>query len=173
MLGTMMKKELLISDLIAHAGKYHADTEIVSRETDGTLNTTNWSEVDATARKLASALGGLGLRMGDRVATLAWNNHRHLKIWFAVSGGGMVCHTLNPRLAPQELSYILEHSESQLVLVDAEVGLDRVEDLICKGKVVPVGICPSGIEPLRSNEDGRVCSKWCKAVETAVHNGVH
>lgn len=118
MLGTMMKKELLISDLIAHAGKYHADTEIVSRETDGTLNTTTWSEVDATARKLASALGGLGLRMGDRVATLAWNNHRHLKIWFAVSGGGMVCHTLNPRLAPQQFIFIVNDAADKAMFFD-------------------------------------------------------
>ncbi|MCA8930392.1 MAG: long-chain fatty acid--CoA ligase, partial [Alphaproteobacteria bacterium] len=71
MLGSMMKKELLISDLIAHAGKYHADTEIVSRETDGSLDTTTWAEVETAARRLASALGTLGLSMGDRVATLA------------------------------------------------------------------------------------------------------
>ena len=118
MLGSMMKKELLISDLIAHAGKYHADTEIVSRETDGSLDTTTWAEVETAARRLASALGTLGLSMGDRVATLAWNNHRHLKTWFAVSGGGMVCHTLNPRLSPQQFIFIVNDATDRAMFFD-------------------------------------------------------
>ena len=118
MLGSMMKKDLLISDLIDHAGKYHADTEIISRETDGTINTTNWGEVAAASRKLASALGKLGLGLGDRVATLAWNNHRHLKIWFAVSGGGMVCHTLNPRLFPEQFIFICNDAADKAMFFD-------------------------------------------------------
>ncbi|WP_373050222.1 long-chain-fatty-acid--CoA ligase [Thalassovita aquimarina] len=118
MLGSMMRKELLISDLIVHAGKYHADTEIVSRETTGDMHHTNWGEVAAASRKLASALGKLGLSMGDRVATLAWNNHRHLKIWFAVSGAGMVCHTLNPRLAPQQFIFICNDAADKAIFFD-------------------------------------------------------
>lgn len=118
MLGSMMKKELLISDLIVHAGKYHTDTEIVSRETNGEMNTTNWGEVADASRKLASALGTLGLTQGDRVATLAWNNHRHLKVWFAVSGGGMVCHTLNPRLAPQQFIFICNDAADKAMFFD-------------------------------------------------------
>ncbi|MEZ5716226.1 MAG: long-chain-fatty-acid--CoA ligase [Paracoccaceae bacterium] len=118
MLGAMMRKELLISDLIEHAGKYHGDTEIVSRETTGELSTTTWGEVAAASRKLASALGGLGLTAGDRVATLAWNNHRHLKIWFAVSGGGMVCHTLNPRLSPQQFIFICNDAADRAMFFD-------------------------------------------------------
>lgn len=118
MLGTMMKKEMLISDLIVHAAKYHADTEIISREIDGDLNTTNWAEVGVASRKLASALGGLGLGHGDRIATLAWNNHRHLKIWFAVSGGGMVCHTLNPRLFPEQFIFICNDATDKAIFFD-------------------------------------------------------
>ncbi|WP_372884667.1 long-chain-fatty-acid--CoA ligase [Shimia sp.] len=118
MLGSMMKQELLISDLIVHAGKYHADTEIVSRETTGELNVTNWSAVAAASRRLASALGTLGLEQGDRVATLAWNNHRHLKTWFAVSGGGMVCHTLNPRLPPEQFIFICNDAGDRAILFD-------------------------------------------------------
>jgi len=118
MLGSMMRKELLISDLIVHAGKYHTDTEIVSRETTGELTTTNWGEVASASRKLASALDGLGLGMGDRIATLAWNNHRHLKIWFAVSGGGKVCHTLNPRLAPQQFIFICNDAADKAIFFD-------------------------------------------------------
>lgn len=118
MLGSMMKRNLLISDLVEHAGKFHADTEIVSRETDGALNTTDWAEVAASARKLASALSKLGLSQGERVATLAWNNHRHLKIWFGVSGGGMVCHTLNPRLHPEQFIFICNDAADKAIFFD-------------------------------------------------------
>ena len=111
MFGAMIFKDLLISDLIVHAGRYHTDTEIVSRETTGQINRTTWGEVAVSARKLASALETLGLQKGDRVATLAWNNHRHLKVWFAVSGGGYVCHTLNPRLHPEQFAFICNDAE--------------------------------------------------------------
>lgn len=118
MLGSMMKQELLISSLIEHAGKFHADTEIVSRETSGDLHTTNWGETAADSRKLASALGKLGLEQGDRVATIAWNNHRHLKIWFALSGSGLVCHTLNPRLFPEQLIFIINDAGNKAIFFD-------------------------------------------------------
>jgi len=118
MLGSMMRKELLISDLIEHAGKYHADTEVISRETTGEMNTTTWSQVAARSRKLASALEKMGLKQGDRIATLAWNNHRHLKIWFAVSGSGMVCHTLNPRLFPEQFTFICNDAADRAIFFD-------------------------------------------------------
>ncbi len=118
MLGSMMKRDLLISELIMHAGKYHNDTEIVSRESNGEVTTSNWGEVADASRRLASALGKLGLRNGDRIATIAWNNHRHLKTWFAVSGGGMVCHTLNPRLFPEQLIFIVNDASDKAVFFD-------------------------------------------------------
>jgi fatty-acyl-CoA synthase len=118
MLGSMMRKELLISDLIVHAGKYQTDTEIVSRETSGEMNVTTWGAVAEDSRRLASALQGLGLSMGDRVATLAWNNHRHLKTWSAVSGSGLVCHTLNPRLAPQQFIFICNDATDKAMFFD-------------------------------------------------------
>lgn len=118
MLGSMMRQELLISSLIEHAGKYHADTEIISRETTGDLHTTNWGEAAAESRKLASALGTMGLSQGDRVATIAWNNHRHLKIWFALSGSGLVCHTLNPRLFPEQLIFIINDAGNKAIFFD-------------------------------------------------------
>ncbi|WP_425045377.1 long-chain-fatty-acid--CoA ligase [Primorskyibacter sp. S87] len=118
MLGSMMKQELLISSLIEHAGKYHADTEIVSRETTGELHVTNWGETASVSRSLASALGKLGLDQGDRVATIAWNNHRHLKTWFALSGSGLVCHTLNPRLFPEQLIFIINDAGNKAIFFD-------------------------------------------------------
>jgi len=118
MLGSMMNRPLLISDLIRHAAKYHGKTEIVSRETTGEINVTNWASIESEARKLAAALGRLGLKQGDRIGTIAWNNHRHLKIWFAVSGGGMVCHTLNPRLHPDQLGFIVNDAEDKAIFFD-------------------------------------------------------
>jgi len=118
MLGSMMKQDLLISALIIHAGKFHGDTEIISRETAGEMHFTNWGHVASASRKLASALGGLGLGKGDRVATLAWNNHRHLEAWFAVSGGGMVCHTLNPRLHPEQFIFICNDANDKAMFFD-------------------------------------------------------
>lgn len=118
MLGSMMKQNLLISELITHAGKYHADTEIVSRETSGEINTTNWGAVASASRRLASALEKLGLNKGDRLATIAWNTHRHLKIWFAVSGSGMVCHTLNPRLFTEQMIFIVNDAADRAIFFD-------------------------------------------------------
>ena len=118
MLGSMMKQNLLISELITHAGKYHTDTQIVSRETTGEMNTSTWGEIASASRQMASALEKLGLKQGDRLATIAWNNHRHLKIWFAVSGSGMVCHTLNPRLFPEQLIFIVNDASDKAIFFD-------------------------------------------------------
>ena len=118
MLGQMMSQPLLISSQIVHAARYHHDTEIVSVETAGGTHRTNWGEVERRARKLASALTGLGLEAGDRVATLAWNNYRHLEIYFGVSGAGFVCHTINPRLFADQLVYIINHARDRVLFVD-------------------------------------------------------
>ncbi|MAY09380.1 MAG: long-chain fatty acid--CoA ligase [Alcanivorax sp.] len=118
MLGQMMNQPLLISSQIRHAARYHADGEIVSVETGGGLHRTNWGEVEQRARRLGSALLGLGLERSDRVATLAWNNHRHLEIYFGVSGAGLVCHTINPRLFQEQLVYIFNHAEDKVLFID-------------------------------------------------------
>jgi len=118
MLGKMMSQPLTISSLIAHAGRYHGATEVVSVETDGHVARSSWGEVERNARRLASALGKLGLRTGDRCATIAWNNRRHLEIYFGVAGAGLVCHTINPRLAPEQLIYIINDAEDQVLFLD-------------------------------------------------------
>lgn len=118
MLGQMMNEPLLISGLIRHAGRYHGDTEIVSVETTGGLFRTNWRAVELGSRKLASALQKIGLKQSDRCATIAWNNYRHLEIYFGVSGSGLVCHTINPRLFPEQMIYIVNHAEDQVLFFD-------------------------------------------------------
>ena len=118
MSGTMMHKQLTIGSLIEHAARYHGTTEVVSVETTGGLRRSNWQEIEGRARKLASALGKRGIKQGERCATIAWNNIRHLEIYFGVSGGGMVCHTINPRLFPEQLIYIVNHAQDRVLFVD-------------------------------------------------------
>ncbi|MGL4488764.1 MAG: AMP-binding protein, partial [Rhizobiaceae bacterium] len=118
MLGQMMTKPLLISSLIDHAARYHGETEIVSVETTGGIVRKNWADISRGSKQLASALQKLGVKPGERCATIAWNNFRHLQIYFGVSGGGMVCHTINPRLFPEQLIYIINHAEDQVIFFD-------------------------------------------------------
>jgi len=119
MLGQMMSQPLLISTLITHAERYHSSAEIYSVNTGGGVEETNWGQVALNARKLASALSKLGLSEQARCGTIAWNNRRHLEIYFGVSGGGFVCHTINPRLFPEQLVYILNHAEDEVLFIDA------------------------------------------------------
>ncbi len=119
MLGQMMTQPLLISSLIDHAERYHGQTEIISVETDGAVTQTNWAGIAQNARRMASALMKLGLQPQDRVGTLAWNNRRHLEIYYAVSGAGFVCHTINPRLFPEQLTYIINHAQDRVLFFDA------------------------------------------------------
>ncbi|UUX97251.1 3-(methylthio)propionyl-CoA ligase [Aquabacterium sp. J223] len=105
--GRMMQMPLLISSLVQHAARHSGDVEIVSKRVEGDLHRTTWAEVERRARRVAQALARLGLQAGDRVATLAWNGHRHLEIYYGTSGSGLVCHTLNPRLFPEQLAWIV------------------------------------------------------------------
>jgi fatty-acyl-CoA synthase len=115
----MMDQPLLISNLIAHAARYHGATEVVSVETAGGIERADWSTLERNARRLASALGRLGLQPEDRCATIAWNNRRHVEIYFGVAGAGHVCHTINPRLHPEQLIFIVNHAEDRVLFFDA------------------------------------------------------
>ena len=118
MLGQMMTAPLLISSLIDHAATYHGNTPIVSVNTTGGVENTSWGEVAANSRRLGSALTKLGLEPQARCATIAWNNRRHLEIYFGTSGAGFVCHTINPRLFPEQLVYIINHAEDRVLFID-------------------------------------------------------
>jgi fatty-acyl-CoA synthase len=117
--GLMMEQPLLLSDVIEHAAAQYGDVEVVSRETHGALFRYSYADCAKRARKLAHALGQLGLSAGSAVGSIAWNNHRHLEAYYAVSGSGMVMHTVNPRLHPQQLIYVVNHAEDQVMLFDA------------------------------------------------------
>jgi acyl-CoA synthetase (AMP-forming)/AMP-acid ligase II len=116
--GLMQDSPLLISSLIDFAAQYHGDVEVVSRSIEGPIHRTNYAEIQKRSKRLANALQRLGLERGDRVATLAWNGYRHLELYYGVSGAGYVLHTLNPRLFPEQLSYIVNHAEDKYIFVD-------------------------------------------------------
>jgi fatty-acyl-CoA synthase len=116
--GLMMDKPLLVSSLIEHADRCHGDTEIVSRSIEGPVYRYTYADAHARAKKLARALARLGVKQGDRVGTLAWNGYRHFELYFGVSGMGAVIHTINPRLFPEQLGYIVNHAEDAYVFFD-------------------------------------------------------
>jgi fatty-acyl-CoA synthase len=118
MLGLMQDRPLLISSLVEHAATFHPATEIVSRLPEGTVHRTNWRDMCLLSRQVAQAMQVLGVQAGDRVGTLAWNSYRHLSLYYGVSGSGAVLHTVNPRLFPEQIDYIINHAEDQVLFFD-------------------------------------------------------
>jgi fatty-acyl-CoA synthase len=116
--GLMQQHPLLISSLLIHAERHHGAQEIVSRRTEGDIHRTTYRELAARSRRLAQALTALGVGDSDRVATLAWNGYRHMELYYAVSGMGAVLHTLNPRLHPDQVVWIADHAEDQVLCFD-------------------------------------------------------
>lgn len=128
MFGQMMDVPLLISHMLRHADRYHGDSEIVSRMVDGDIHRYTYREAHQRTRKLANALLTLGVRPGDRLGTLAWNTHRHYEAYFGISGLGAISHTINPRLFPEQVAYIINHAEDKLLFID-ETFIPLVEKL--------------------------------------------
>lgn len=118
LIGQMMSKPLLISSIIEHAARHFGSNEIVSRRAEGDMHRYNYRECHQRSKKLANAFRTLEIKIGDRIATLAWNGYRHLEAYYAVSGSGAVLHTINPRLHPDQIAYIINHAEDQFLLFD-------------------------------------------------------
>ncbi|HHL43021.1 MAG TPA: long-chain-fatty-acid--CoA ligase [Hellea balneolensis] len=118
MQGLMMHQQLMISDLIEHAALNHGSREIFTRETDGSDHRYTWAECAKRAKKLANALLAAGVKPGDRVATIAWNNYRHIEIYYAVAGIGAIVHTINPRLDPKQIAWMVGHAEDSFMFFD-------------------------------------------------------
>ncbi|MDH5617046.1 MAG: 3-(methylthio)propionyl-CoA ligase [Gammaproteobacteria bacterium] len=116
--GLMMDTPLLISSIARHAEKFHGDREIVSVTMDDPRHRYTIRDAVRRSRQLANALARMGLETGDRVATIAWNDYRHLEIYYGVSGSGYVCHTINPRLFPEQLVFIINHAEDRWICTD-------------------------------------------------------
>lgn len=118
MFGLMQQQSLLISSLIEFANRHHGDGEVVSRRVEGDVHRYTWADVANRSRQMANALDSLKLAQGARVATLAWNGYRHLELYFGVSGSGRVLHTLNPRLHPDQVVWIANHAEDEILCFD-------------------------------------------------------
>src|SRR3978361_2356748 len=118
MQGLMQDWPLTVDKILDHAKSWHGDTEIVSRSVEGPVVRTPWAGRQERATRLANALAKLGVKPGDRIATLAWNTGRHIEAWYGIMGMGAVCHTLNPRLFAEQLCYIINHAEDKIIFTD-------------------------------------------------------
>jgi fatty-acyl-CoA synthase len=118
MQGSMQQRPLLISSFIEHAATNFGDTEIVSRTVEGPIHRYTYRDANRRAKRLANSLKHLGVRRGERVATLAWNGYRHFELYYAVSGMGAIIHTINPRLFPEQIAYIANHAEDSYLFFD-------------------------------------------------------
>ena len=119
MRGLMMHRPLLIADILTYAAQAYPTGELISARVEGDLHRQTYAETAARTAQLGHALRAMGVAEGDRVATLAWNGHRHLELYYAISGIGAVCHTINPRLAPEQMLYILRHAADRVLFLDA------------------------------------------------------
>ncbi len=156
--GSMMQLPLLISSLLVHAERHHGEQEVVSRRVEGDIHRTTYRELAARSRRMARALAGLDVGSGERIATLAWNGHRHLELYYAVSGSGAVLHTLNPRLHPDQVVYIADHAEDQVLCFDLTF-LPLVEAIAPRVKTIKhfVAMTDRAHMPAASNIPGLLC----------------
>jgi fatty-acyl-CoA synthase len=115
----MQSQGLMISSILKHAARHHAEAKVISRTHEGTTHRYTWGEVERRARKLVRAMEALGVGRQDRVGTLAWNGYRHLEVYYAAPGCEAICHTINPRLHPDDITYIINHAGDKVLFVDA------------------------------------------------------
>jgi len=118
--GLNMDRQLLISSLIEYAGRNHSNTEVVATDSTGRVHRTNWTQVHRRAQRVSGALKAVGVEQGDRIGTIGWNDHRHLEVYYGITGIGCVLHTVNPRLREQQIAWIINHAQDQLIFVDPD-----------------------------------------------------
>jgi len=118
MLGLMQDWPLTVDKILDHAKNWHGAREVVTRSVEGPIVRTNYADIHARAKRVSSVLQGWGVQVGDRIGTLAWNTGNHIETWYGIMGIGAVCHTLNPRLFPEQLVYIINHGGDRVIFVD-------------------------------------------------------
>jgi fatty-acyl-CoA synthase len=118
MLGLMQDWPLTVDKILDHSKNWHGHREVVTRSVEGPINRTTYAEIHARAKRVSSVLREWDVKVGDRIATLAWNTSRHMEVWYGIMGMGAICHTLNPRLFPEQLIYIINHAEDKIIFVD-------------------------------------------------------
>ncbi|MEQ1863748.1 MAG: long-chain-fatty-acid--CoA ligase [Micropepsaceae bacterium] len=139
MLGSMQDWPLVVPSILDHAARFHGEREFVTRTVEGPIARTNYKTLHSRARRVAKALNRRGIRLGDRIGTLAWNTARHFETWYGIMGLGAICHTINPRLFPEQITYIVNHAENRLIFADTTFvpilekiakQIDRVEGFV-------------------------------------------
>ena len=173
----MQPFSLRVSEILDHAARYHPRRKIISRNVEGPIVETNWSSVRTKAKKLSKALQKLDIKKGDRIGVMAWNTARHLELWYGIPGSGAINHTLNPRLFIKQLTYIINHAEDKILMVDLDL-IKILEEILPTCKTVkhaiiltdkanmPASNSPNLIcyEELVSNEDSDF--EWVNGHET-------
>jgi acyl-CoA synthetase (AMP-forming)/AMP-acid ligase II len=167
MRGRVMQMPLLVSSLLEHANRVHGDQEVVSRVMDHSVHRSTWAEVRGRTKRLAGALQASGITTADRLGTFAWNTHRHLEVYYGASGMGAICHTLNPRLHPTQLVYIVNHAADRVLFIDppfvplVEAVVDQLDSVetyvvMCGEDELPDSELPGAIayEALLAEHDG-------------------
>jgi fatty-acyl-CoA synthase len=145
MRGLMQSEHLLISSLLEFAVKYHADTEIISKRVEGDMHRSNWAQIGARAAQVARALDQSKVHAGERVATLAWNGYRHLELYYGVSSSARILHTLNPRLHPEQIIWIINHAKDSVLCFDLSfTALIKAIHKHCPTVKLWVALCDEG-----------------------------
>src|SRR5690606_4769454 len=145
--GNMMQDSLTLTVLMRHAQAVFPNQEIVSVTADNPMHRCTFSEAFSRSAQLANALKKLGVNKGDRIATLAWNDYRHFELYYATSCSGLVCHTINPRLFPEQIAYIVNHAEDKIIFTDPMFVplLEKLAGDICSDHIVV--LCPKNKLP--------------------------
>ncbi|HEY1837135.1 MAG TPA: AMP-binding protein, partial [Rhizomicrobium sp.] len=173
--GTMQDFPLTLDKILDHAAKWHSDVEIVTARDDGASDRINYEQLKSRALKTSHVLRELGVTLGQRVATLAWNTQAHVEAWYAIMGMGAVCHTLNPRLTATQLAAMVNQSEARIIIVSADLlplarqtakeadGVERI--LVIDGDTLGSGDGVSALAPLTERAAESV--KWGEFDERA------
>jgi acyl-CoA synthetase (AMP-forming)/AMP-acid ligase II len=118
MLGLMQDWPLLCHRIIEHAAAIHGNQEVVTRSVEGPVVRTTYKQIHERALRVSQALDRVGITLGDRIATIAWNTARHLECWYGIMGIGAICLTVNPRLFPEQIAWIVNHAKDRVVITD-------------------------------------------------------
>ena len=156
--GLMSERPLLISSLLDHAARYHGNTEIISSDSDSIITRSNYKKVNTRAKKIAQALLKLGAQKSDTIATMAWSNVRHYELYFGVSGIGSICHTINPRLFPEQLIFIINDAKDKFLFIDIDF-IPLIESLISKISIIKkiIVLCDKNQMPKSSIIKNLIC----------------
>lgn len=163
--GLMMDSQLSISSILQHAENVHTNSEIVSRSPEGGVFRYTYGEAGKRSRQAANVLTKLGVKQQDRVATLAWNSHRHFELYFAVSGSGAILHTVNPRLFPEQIIYILNHAEDEVLFLDIQF-VPIIEAVIDKLPLLKHIVLMVGKENMPESKLDLLCYEELMAAES-------